>query len=180
MNLNLEWLIGLLATTAAASLGAFVSGRMGLIQADRSETIRLRRETADGLISALTALRLLFRDAETSRDFAQWAQVVEVAYDAVEDARHRLPGGWRHLKFSLRAAISTAVGGVAHVDLQPPRDQEQLADYDLRWAGYAMEYIDTVLYSIRRWRDAKASTAPKLALASYDQWLAKNGLYNPQ
>lgn len=177
MTMDLTWLVGLLTTTAAASVGAFISGRLGLIQADRSETTRLRRETAEELVTTLSELRRLLRDVESSRDFKHWARTVDVAFDAVDDARHRLASGWRHLKRSLRAALGEAVGMVAFADFHSARDQEELAPYTYRWTEYALEYTDLVLDSIRRWRDARAKTAPKMTLASFDEWLAKTGRY---
>ena len=165
-------------TTAGASVGAFISGRFGLVLADRSEITRRRREAADEVIETLSNLRRLMRNAENSTDFDQWASVVSSAYDAVDDARHRLPRGWRHLKRSLRAAIGEAVGGVAMVDLRAP-SQQLLGTFNHRWVEYALEYIDLTLDSTRRWRDAKPSMASKINLLSYDDWLAKTERYIP-
>jgi hypothetical protein len=177
MTLGLTWLVGLLTTTAAASIGAFVSGRLGLIQADRAETTRLRLETAEELITSLSELRRLLRDAEGSRNLETWSRAVEFTFEAVDDARHRLPPGWRHLKHSLRAALGEAVGGVAYIDLHSASDQAELAAYNYRWTEYAMEYTDLVVDSVRRWRDVRANGAPKVALASFDKWLAETGRY---
>ena len=102
---------------------------------------------------------------------------MDVAFDAVDDARDRLPSGWRHLKRSLRAALGEAVGVVAFVDLRSSSDEDELATYNHRWNEYALEYTDLVLDSTRRWRDARAKTAPKMTLASFDEWLAKTGRY---
>lgn len=177
MTLDLTWLVGLLITTAAASVGAFISGRLGLVQADRSETTRLRRETADDLVTTLSELRRLLRDADGSRDIDAWSKTVDITFDAVNDARHRLPSGWRHLKHSLRAALGEAVGAVAFVDIRSAHDKDELATYSHRWTEYAMEYTDLVIDSTRRWRDARAKVAPKVTLLNYDDWLARTGRY---
>lgn len=179
MTSDWAWLVELLATTAAASVGAFISGRMGLIQADRSETTRLRRETAEELVTALSDLRRLLRDADGSRDVDIWSRTVDIAFDAISDAQHRLPSGWRHLKRSLRAAVGEAVGGVAFVDLHSAHDKDELATYDYRWTEYAMEYTDLVIDGTRRWRDARAKVARKMTLISYDDWLRRTGRYDP-
>jgi hypothetical protein len=71
------------AAAAAASVGAFIGGRLGLIQADRSGTARLRRETTEELVTTLSVLRRVLCNTENSRDFEHWARAVDVAFDAI-------------------------------------------------------------------------------------------------
>jgi hypothetical protein len=117
----------------------------------------------------------LLRDVHSSRDVDEWARAVVVAFEAVDDARHRLPPPWRHLKRSVRAAEGEAVGVVAFGDFRSSGEQDALAEYNHRWTEYAMEYTDLVLDAVRRWRDARPKTAEKIALLSFYAWLARTG-----
>lgn len=179
MTLDLSWLAGMLPPALAAAVGAYFSARLGVVHAERAEASRLRRESADDLVEAFTALRNLFRDVQHDRDAGNWLAAVNVAYDAIEDARYRLPPSFRHLKQSIRFALGAAVGGVSLADMQSTREHEELADYNYRWNEYAIEYIEMALDAIREWRDASVKTAPKVRLLAFDPWLAKSGRYVP-
>lgn len=173
MDMDLSWLSGVVATALAAAAGAYVSARVGVTHAERAESNRFRREAAEEIIGALGKLRDLLRDVQIDRDIDQWTVPVNVAYDAIDDARHRLPQDLRHLKQSVRFALGEAVGGPSFADLRPSKEREELADYNHRWNEYAIEYIQMAMNSIREWRDASAKSASNVRLPGFDQWLAK-------
>ena len=122
----------------------------------------------------------MLRDAELERDVEQWREILESAYDALDDAHHRLPTGLRHAKRSLRAAIGEATG-LAFIDLRSRAlgEQEELAPFDYRWTSYAVEYVDLVLDSLRLWRDRAPRIAEKVRVPDFDRWLAATGRYSP-
>lgn len=173
MDFDLLWLVPIVAAVVAAVAGAYVSARLGWVHAERAEVSRVRRESAEEIIRTLTKLRDLLRNASSSRDVDEWAAAVTEAYDAIDDARHRLPQEFRHFKRSVRYALGEAVGGVSLADLQSSRERADLADYDHRWNEYAIEYLELAIVATRAWRDASAAAAPKLRLPDFDQWLAR-------
>jgi hypothetical protein len=177
MNMDLSWLVGMVTTALAAAAGAYVSARLGLVHAERAEANRFRRETAEDLVGALTKLRDLLRDVQSNREIAQWAAAVIATYDAIDDARYRLPQSFRHLKQSLRFALGEAVGGVSWADMPSSWETEELSDYDHRWNEYAIEYVEMATDSIREWRDASAQATSKIFLPAFDPWLAKTQRY---
>jgi hypothetical protein len=176
--LDLPGLLTLLSSTIAASTGAYVSARFGTLQREQADSARLRRATAEELIESLLDVRRLLRSAATSRDVREWTAAVEACFDNIDNARHRLPKSFRHLKFSVRGAIGEAVGAVAFADLtRSSDDYVELGEYDHKWSEFAIEYIEAATDSIRRWRDSKSSVADKLSLRGYDDWLAATGRY---
>lgn len=177
MTMDLSWLVGMLPPALAAAVGAYFSARLGVTHAERAEASRFRRESAEELVAALTTLRDLLRDVQHNRDVEDWVAAVNVAYDAIEDARYRMPPSFRHLKQSIRFALGEAVGGVSWADMQSTREHEELSDYNHRWNEYAIEYIGMALDSIREWRDAAVKTAPKVRLPAFDPWLAQTKRY---
>lgn len=178
MTLDYSLVLDVLVPLLAVSLGAYFSARLGVVHAERAEASRFRRESAEELIAALSTLRDHLRDVQHNRDVGSWVAAVNVAYDAIEDARYRMPPSFRHLKRSIRFALGEAVGGVVSwADMPSSREGEGLADYNHRWNEYAIEYIDMALDSIREWRDASVKTAPKVRLPAFDPWLAKTGRY---
>jgi hypothetical protein len=110
---------------------------------------------------------------QQNRDVEPWMAAVVVAYDAIDDARHRTPTSFRHLKQSRRSALGEAVGGVSWVDLRSPRQQEELSEYNHRWNEYAIEYVEMALDAVRAWRDAPVKSAPQVRLLAFDPWLAE-------
>jgi hypothetical protein len=175
MTIDAAWLTELLPPALAAAIGAYFSARLGVTHAERADSSRYRRESAEELLTALAALRSLLRDARHQRDFGKWAAAVSAVYDTVDDARYRFPQGFRHLKQSIRFALGEAVGGVSWVDLPSSRGRDELSEYNSRWTEYAIDYIDMVMNSVREWRDGRAKTAPKVSLLAFDPWLAKTG-----
>ncbi|WP_156786346.1 hypothetical protein [Microterricola viridarii] len=173
MDMDLSWLVGIVTTALAAGVGAYVSARLGVVHAERADSNRLRRETAEEIIGALTKLRDLLRDVQNDRSPEQWTVPVITAYDTIDDARFRLPQGLRHLKQSVRFALGEAVGGPSLADLRPSSERDELADYNHRWNEYAIEYVEMAMDSVRQWRDAPAKSASSVRLPGFDQWLAK-------
>jgi hypothetical protein len=171
--MDLSWLVGIVTTALAAGVGAYVSARLGVVHAERAESNRFRRETAEEIIGALTKLRDLLRDVQNDRRLEQWTVPVITAYDTIDDARYRLPQGFRHLKQGVRLALGEAVGGPALADLRPSSERDELADYNHRWNEYAIEYMEMAMDSIREWRDASAKSASSVRLPGFDLWLAK-------
>jgi hypothetical protein len=172
MDMDLSWIVGMVTTALAAGVGAYVSARLGVVHAERAEKNRFRRETAEEIIGALTKLRDLLRDVQNDRSPEQWTMPVITAYDTIDNARYRLPQGFRHLKQGVRFALGEAVGGPSLADLRPSSERDELADYNHRWNEYAIEYIEMAMHSIREWRDASAKSASSVRLPGFDQWLA--------
>jgi hypothetical protein len=172
MDMDASWLVGMVTTAFAAGVGAYVSARLGVVHAERAESNRFRRERAEEIIRALTKLRDLLRDVENDIRIEQWTLPIITAYDTIDDARYRLPEGFRHLKQSIRFALGEAVGGPSLADLRPSNEHGELADYNHRWNEYAIEYIEMATNSIREWRDSSAKSASRTRLTSFDQWLA--------
>ena len=177
----MENIIALTATLGTTVLGAFVgaflSSRFGYQQGALAEGDRRRREAADAAIPQLLQLRRLLRNAETSRSTNEWATTVESAYEALDDARHLLPQGLRHLKRSIRASLGEAMGPVAVADTDPQMLEYELSPYDHRWTDYALEYLDEAIDYIREWRDSGRSKISALSMRDYDDWLAFTGRY---
>ncbi|POH64402.1 hypothetical protein C3B61_13220 [Cryobacterium zongtaii] len=173
MDMDLSWLVGIASTALAAGAGAYVSARLGVVHADQAENNRFRRETAEEIVVSLTKLRDLLRDVQNDRNSEQWTVPVITAYDTIDDARHRLPQRFQHLRQSVRFALGEAVGGPSLADLGPSSEPAELADYNHRWNEYAIEYIEMAVDSIREWRDASAKSAPNVRLPGFDLWLAK-------
>lgn len=173
MEMDLSWLVGMIATALAAAAGAYVSARLGVVHAERTERNRFRREAAEEIIGALTKLRDLLRDVQNDRNLEQWTVPVIAAYDTIDDARYRLPQGFRHLKQSFRFALGEAVGGPSFADLRPSNERDELADYNHRWNEHGIEYIEVAMDSIREWRDAPAKSASNVSLPGFDLWLVK-------
>lgn len=178
MTMDSSWPIVVLAPAIAASVGAYFSARLGVAHAERAENSRLRRDSAEEIIAALTPLRDLLRDVQENRDVKQWMIAVNTAYDAIEDAQYRAPSTFRHLKQSIRVSLGEAVGAVCWADSQPFREQVKIAEYNYRWNQYAIEYVELVMGSLREWRDASVKTAPRVRLLSFDRWLAATDRYH--
>jgi len=172
--------ITVVGSALGASIGAYLSARFGSKQREAADEARFRRDSADQIIERLLALRAMLRDAEVERDVERWRETLESTYDAVDDARHRLPAGLRHAKRSLHAAIGEATG-LALIDLRSRAlgEQEELAAFDYRWTSYAVEYVDLVLDSLRLWRDRAPRAAEKVRAPDFDHWLAATGRYSP-
>ena len=70
-------------------------------------------------------------------------------------------------------------------DLDPRMLDYELASFDYRWTSYAEEYVDAVIETVRRWRDASRSKAPKVDvrdfddMRDFDDWLRVSGRYEP-
>lgn len=169
-----------IGSTFAASVGAYLSARFGSRQRERAEANELRRNTASFLIERLADLKALLRSAEHSRDVSVWRATIEATYDAFDDARHRLPPRLRHVKRSLRYAIgeATALSFVDHWR-SGDDDSDEMADYNYRWTTYAIDYVDVVTDSVRRWRDSDARTADKVRVSDFDAWLRETERYVP-
>ena len=177
MEFDLSWLVGMVTTALAAATGAYVSARLGVAHAERTEADRSRRDSAERLVTSLTTLRSLLRAVQDNRDVEPWIAAVNDVYDEIEDARFRLPQSFRHFQQSIRIALGEAVGGVSLVDLRSSRGREELSDYNHRWNEYAIEYIEMTMGAVREWRDASAKAAPNVRLLGFDAWLAKTNRY---
>lgn len=171
--------VTLVSSTLAASIGAFLSARFGSRQRTEANEAKRRKNTADAIIDRLLILRSLLRDAEQEREVTAWRVGIEGVYDALDDARHLLPDGFRHLKRSIRGAIGEATG-LSFTDFWPRLESEpsELAEYDYKWTTNAIDYIDAVLDALRAWRDARPRAAEKAGLGSFDDWLAATGRYS--
>ncbi|MBC7597278.1 MAG: hypothetical protein H7288_25725 [Kineosporiaceae bacterium] len=83
------------------------------------------------------------------------------------------------MKRSVRASVGEAMGSVAMADLDPRMHEYELAPFDYRWTSYAEEYVNAVIETVRRWRDASRSKAPKVDMRDFDDWLKRSGRYEP-
>lgn len=169
----------LITTLVGAFVGAFASSRFGYQQRVFAEEDKRRQDIAERTLPLLLELRRLLRNAEEIRSNRAWAVATEAAYEALDDARHVMPPSLRHLKRSVRASIGEAMGGVAMADLDPRMLDYELAPFDYRWTSYAEEYVDAVIETVRRWRDASRSKAPKVDMRDFDDWLRVSGRYEP-
>jgi len=172
-------LVTLGTTIVGAFAGAFMSGRFGYRQSANIEEDRRRRQAADTALPVLIDLRRLLRNAENSRVQKEWAEVTASAYEALDDARHMMPKGLKHLKRSIRASIGEAVGGVAVADMDPRTLEYDLAPYDYRWTNYAEEYLDGAISRLREWRDASRSKSTAVTMPNFDDWLRLTNRYTP-
>lgn len=172
--------VSVAGSVLGAALGAYFSARFGSKQREAADEARFRRESADQVIDRLLVLRAMLHDAELERDVERWRETLETVYDALDDARHRLPAGLRHAKRSLRGAIGEATG-LAFIDLRSRAlgGQEELAPFNYRWTSYAVEYVDLVLDSVRLWRDQAPRAAEKVRAPDFDHWLTATGRYFP-
>jgi hypothetical protein len=178
METNMFALIATLGTSVVgACVGAYMSSRFGYRQGALTESDRRRREAADAVIPQLIELRRLLRNAETSRTTTEWAKVTEASYEALDDARHLLPLGLKHLKHSIRTSVGEAMGPVAMADIDPEMLEYGLSPYDHRWTSYAIDYLNGALDHIRAWRDARSSQVSALSMRDYDDWLAHTNRY---
>lgn len=178
METNILALIATLGTSViGAFVGAYMSSRFGYRQGALAESDRRRREAADAMIPELVQLRRLLRNAETSRSTAEWVTVAEASYEALDDARHLLPKGLKHLKRSIRTSVGEAMGPIAMADIDPEMLQYGLSPYDHRWTSYAIDYLDGAIDHIRAWRDARSSQVAALAMLDFDDWLAHTNRY---
>jgi hypothetical protein len=169
----------LLTTIIGAFVGAYASSRFGYQQRAFAEEDVRRRAVADTALTALLELRRLLRSAETSRSSRDWAAATQVAYEALDDARHLLPPSLRHLKRSVRDSIGEAIGGVALSDLEPRMSDYELAPYDHKWTMYADDYLDLVIDTLRRWRDATRNKSLGITMMDFDAWLRATDRYQP-
>ena len=169
----------LITPLVGAFVGAFASSRFGYQQRVFAEEDKRRQDIAERTLPLLLELRRLLRNAEEIRSNRAWAVATEAAYEALDDARHVMPPSLRHLKRSVRASIGEAMGGVAMADLDPRMLDYELAPFDYRWTSYAEEYVDAVIETVRRWRDASRSKAPKVDMRDFDDWLRVSGRYEP-
>jgi hypothetical protein len=121
----------------------------------RAKTEReLRRTAGDGIIPTLEELLRLVRHWDTSGDSAHWHQATERALNAIESQSHLLPPAWRHLRRSVRAAISEATGVFGFADRTPHDSSITVPQRCPVWADNAEEYLCHALESLRTWRDA--------------------------
>ncbi|MGN6761445.1 MAG: hypothetical protein ACTHJI_08990 [Leifsonia sp.] len=169
-----------LLSTVAASVGAYLSARFGWKHRTQAEEAERRRTTAESILERLVALRDMLREAEHAREVTAWREAIEGVYDVLDDARHRLPAGFLHVKRSIRAAVGEATG-LAFTDFRPRSrdDEEELATYNYEWTNSASDYLDVVVDAVRAWREAGARTAEKSRVRSFDGWLAVTGRYVP-
>ena len=182
-NLHMEPFVSvgltLITTLVGAFVGAFASSRFGYQQRAFAEEDKRRHDIAESTLPPLLELRRLLRHAQELRSNKAWAVATEAAYEALDDARHLMPPSLRHLKRSVRASVGEAMGGVAMADLDPRMLEYELAPFDYRWTSYAEEYLDGVIETVRRWRDASRSRAPKVSMRNFDDWLKISGRYEP-
>ena len=169
----------LITTLVGAFVGAFASSRFGYQQRVFAEEDKRRQDIAERTLPPLLELRRLLRNAEEIRSNRVWAVATEAAYEALDDARHIMPPSLRHLKRSVRASVGEAMGGVAMADLDPRMLEYEVAPFDYRWTSYAEEYVNAVIETVRRWRDASRSKAPKVDMRNFDDWLKVSGRYEP-
>lgn len=176
----LDSAITLVGSTLAASVGAFLSARFGGRQRAHADDAKRRRATASVVIDQLLTVRALLREAQQFRDVAAWREAIESVYDALDDARYRLPDGFRHIKRSVRAAIGEATA-LSLTDSWPrsENDADALADYNREWTTNAIDYFDVVVDSLRAWRDASPKAADRIGVRSFDSWLAVTERYVP-
>ncbi|WP_143465799.1 hypothetical protein [Leifsonia sp. NCR5] len=176
----LDSALTLIGSTLAASVGAFFSARFGGRQRAQAGEAKQRRTTASMIIDRLLAVRALLREAQQFRDVADWRDAIESLYEALDDARYRLPDGFRHVKRSVRSAIGEATS-LSLTDSWPrsQNDADDLADYNGEWTTNAMDYFDVVVDSLRAWRDASAKAADRTSVRSFDSWLAATNRYVP-
>ena len=169
----------LITTLVGAFVGAFASSRFGYQQRVFAEEDKRRQDIAERTLPPLLELRRLLRNAEEMRSNRAWAVATEAAYEALDDARHIMPPSLRHLKRSVRASVGEAMGSVAMADLDPRMLEYELAPFDYRWTSYAEEYVNAVIETVRRWRDASRSKAPKVDMRDFDDWLKRSGRDEP-
>lgn len=170
----------LVGSTLAASVGAFLSARFGGRQRAQADEVKQRRSTASAIIDQLLAVRALLREARHFRDVAVWRDAIEALYDALDNARYRLPDGFRHMKRSVRAAIGEATG-LSLTDSWPrsQNDTDDLAEHSDAWTTNAIDYIDLLVDALRAWRDARPKSADRISVRSFDSWLAVTERYVP-
>lgn len=168
----------LVGSTLAASVGAFLSARFGGRQRAKVDEAKHRRTTAGELIDRVLAVRALLREARQLRDVGVWRDTIESLYDALDDARYRIPDGFRHLKRSARSAIGEATG-LSLTDSWPRSEDEpdDLAAYSEEWTTNAIDYFDVVADSFRAWRDASPKASERVGVPPFDSWLAVTERY---
>ena len=165
------------ATIIAAGLGAYVSGRYGHQTAERVARRERRQALADAAISANVALRRAFQESNPDWTGRDWEVLLDEAYGTLQASGPLLPKGLRHLRRSVRAACGEALGGVAAYELVSVRESMELADFDPVWSQNARDYLDVVLASLRRWREASERDAQSTAAPDFDGWLHAEGRY---
>jgi hypothetical protein len=88
---------------------------------------------------------------------------------AYDDVGHRLPGDWRHLRQSVRAAVGEFVGGVVMADLDKRMVEYPLATPDPEWLSHTIDYLEYVVHKMQQWQDEPLSRG---VLLGFDAWLA--------
>lgn len=165
------------ATVIAAGLGAYISGRYGHQTAERGARRERRQALADAAIAANVALRRAFQESNPDWTGRDWEILLDESYGALQSAGPVLPGGLRHLRRSVRAACGEALGGVAAFELVSVRERMELADFDPVWSQNARDYLDVVVASLRRWREASERNAQSTAAPNFDEWLRLESRY---
>jgi len=165
------------ATVFAAGLGAYISGRYGHRNAERAGRRERRQVLADAAISANVTLRRAFQDSNPVWTGRDWEVLLDESYGVLQAAGPVLPKGLRHLRRSVRAACGEALGGVAAYELVSVRERMELADFDPVWSQNARDYLDVVVASLRRWREAGERDAQSATAPDFDEWLRVEGRY---
>lgn len=132
----------------------------------------LRSAAGDSVIPPLEELLGLVRKWDPSGDSARWHEATEKALNAIEARAHILPRSWRHLRWSVRAAIGEATGVFGFADRTPHDSRTAVPPRCPVWADNAEEYLCHALECLRAWRDEVPRSRSRLSdLLDFDAWL---------
>jgi hypothetical protein len=161
---------GPVTAVLAAWLAYHFARRQGSADALRAE----RATTASDLYGPLRELQVLLRKhGRVTVTESEAASAFRSFFDAFDRHRHGLPNDWAHLSRSMRAAVGTALGAVAFVDLDPTVEYIELAEPERKWHAYADDYIDYLVDRVMRWAGPGLPRAQQLV--AFDPWLERTG-----
>lgn len=167
-----------------ASTGGVAAGVVGDRLALRRERNRgrelRRREAGERALTALREIRTLFRESHyADLPSAEWARTIVALGTIDDDVRHRLPEGWRHVMYSVRAAVGEYAGVACFADVDRRAGEGPLASHDEEWRQNGLDYVDYLISRLQQWTDEPSADGRKVGgLLDYDVWLARTGRHD--
>ena len=176
--------LGLASGVVTAVVGGAIAWHASAVNLRAKTERELRSAAGESIIPTLEELLRLVRHWDTSGDSAHWHHSTERALNAIESPSHLLPPPWRHLRRSVRAAISEATGVFGFADWTPYDPNITVPPRCPEWADNAEGYLCHALGSLRAWRDEVPQTRHRgPALLDFDAWLGRKtaaGAFQPE